>query len=202
MRTLLIGSVAGAEEPLVERLDAAGHDVVRCHHPDGPDFPCSALTEDGCPLEGHCPVDVAITVHREGSPVTARESGATCAVRAGIPLVVVSADDHHPFVAVADVSTGAEGVPRALDRAVAVAAEKRAAPLAAEARRLLEVEGIDAGEVRVDVTRDGDDARIVVWTERPVPDHVANAIATRVHAVDRAGTWPTTRVAVAVGALG
>ena len=198
MRTLLIGSVAGAEEPLVERLDAAGHDVVRCHHPDGPDFPCSALTEDGCPLEGHGPVDVAITVHREGSPVTARESGATCAVRAGIPLVVVSADDHHPFVAVADVSTGAEGVPRALDRAVAVAAEKRAAPLAAEARRLLEVEGIDAGEVRVDVSRDGDLAHLTVRTELSLDARVSGVVATRVHAVDAGGAWPTTKVAVAV----
>lgn len=187
-------------------LEAAGHQVLRCHHVDGPAVPCAGLTSEGCPIEAHGPVDVAIAVHdRADAEATAREAGATCAVRVGIPLLVVGHDT--PFDRWADAITSptfaaddlAADLPAAVDRAIAGAAARRAEPLAAEARRVLEVEGVDAGAVEVEVTRDGDTAHIVVRTERPVPDHVANTIATRVHAVDQQGSWPTTKLGVAVG---
>jgi hypothetical protein len=206
MRTLLIESTPRGATAVASTLEASGHEVVRCHHVDGPAVPCAGLTQDGCPIDGHGPVDVAIAVHDRSEPeATAREAGATCAVRTGIPLLVVGRDT--PFDAWADATATptfaaddlAAELGAAVDRAIAGAAARRAEPLAAEVRRVLEVEGIDAGEVQVEVTRDGDTAHIVVRTERPVTERVANTIATRVHAVDQRASWPTTKLSVAVG---
>lgn len=206
MRTLLIESTPRGSAAVAGTLEASGHQVLRCHQVDGPAVPCAGLTDEGCPIEGHGPVDVAIAVHDPAeADATAREAGATCAVRTGIPLLVVGRDT--PFDRWADATAAptfaaddlASELDSAVGRAIAGAAARRAEPLAAEARRVLEVEGIDAGEVTVEVTRDGDTAHVLVRTERPVPEQVANTIATRVHAVDQRGSWPTTKLGVAVG---
>lgn len=202
MRTLLIESTPNAAGEVAGTLDAAGHDVVRCHHADGPSFPCSGLTDQGCPIEAHGPVDVAIAVRSEaGAEPTSRESGATCAIRIGIPLVVVGQGEQ-PFGEFAESVDSLDEVPEAVDRAIAAAGERRAAPLVAEANRLLESEGVDAGEVQVQVIRDGDTAHIQIRTEKEVSESVANALATRVHAMDAKGSWPTSKVGVAVGRIG
>lgn len=202
MRTLLIESTPNAAGEVASSLDAAGHDVLRCHHADGPSFPCAGLDGDGCPIEAHGPVDVAITVRGDlsGEP-TGRESGATCAIRIGIPLVVVGTGDDQPYEQWAETVATVDEVPDAVQRAIATAGERRAAPLVAEAARLLETEGVDAGELRVDVTREGATAHITIRTEHEVSDAIANALATRVHAVDAQGSWPTDKVSVAVGRL-
>ena len=66
---------------------------------------------------------------------------------------------------------------------------------------MIEAEGVDAGEVRIDVERDGTLALVMIRTERPLPVDVANAVATRLHAVDQRGSWPTTKLSVGVGSL-
>jgi hypothetical protein len=200
MRTLLIESTPEAATEVAGSLDAAGHDVVRCHAADGPSFPCSGLTAEGCPIEAHGPIDVAIAVHAGAGPQpTAREAGATCAARSGIPLVVVGAGDDAPFDGWAETCDHPDELPGAVDRAIAGVAERRAAPLVAEAIRVLEVEGVDGGEVQVQIQREGDTAHIVVLTEHELPEVTANRVATRVHAVDQQGSWPTSKVGVAVG---
>ena len=97
MRTLLIDTSDAGASQVAGSLDAAGHDVVRCHPHEGVTFPCSGLTEDGCPLEGHGPVDVAITVRDGAGEPTSAEAGVTCAIRTGIPVVVVGAAEGHPY---------------------------------------------------------------------------------------------------------
>ena len=202
MRTLLIESTPNAAGSVAGTLDAAGHDVVRCHGEGAPTFPCSGLTAEGCPIEAHGPIDVAIAVHAgAGAEPTAREAGATCAARSGIPLVVLGAGDDHPFEAWAETCDDPAQLPQAVDRAIAGIAARRASPLVAEARRVLAVEGVDAGEVRVEIQRDGDTAHILVRTEHALDEAVANRVATRVHAVDQQGSWPTSKVGVAVGRL-
>jgi hypothetical protein len=205
MRTLLIESTPRGATAVAGTLEASGHDVVRCHHVDGPAVPCAGLTTQGCPLEAGGPVDVAIAVHDPAEPeATAREAGATCAVRTGIPLLVVGRNT--PFDRWADATATptfaaddlAEELATAVQRAIVANAVRRAGPMAAEVRRVLQVEGIDGGEVRVDVVREGDTAHALVHLEQPVPERVAGIIATRVHAVDQQGSWPTTKLAVAV----
>ena len=56
-----------------------------------PAFPCSALTDDGCPLRRNI-VDVALTVRqRPRSQPAPQEDGVTCALRTHVPLVVAGA---------------------------------------------------------------------------------------------------------------
>lgn len=199
MRTLLIESTPTS---VADVLDAAGHDVVRCHHAEGPAFPCAGVTEEGCPLEGPIPVDLAVAVRTEATAQpTADEAGVTCAIRTGLPLVVVGPAGPDPFAPWAEPCASPEAVPEAATRAIDAIARRRAAPMRDEVLRLLAVEGVDAGEVRVEVVRSGDTAEVMIRTERPLDERLANTVATRVHAVDRAGSWPTTKLGVAVGPL-
>jgi hypothetical protein len=199
MRTLLIESTPTS---VADVLDAAGHDVVRCHHAEGPAFPCAGLTEEGCPLEGPIPVDLAVAVRPEASDQpTAEEAGVTCAIRTGLPLVVVGPAGPDPFAPLAEPCDSPDAVPEAAARAIDAIARRRAAPMRDEVLRLLAVEGVDAGEVRVEVVRHGDTAEVMIRTEHPLDERLANTVATRVHAVDRTGSWPTTKLGVAVGPL-
>ncbi|MFN8017587.1 MAG: hypothetical protein U0P45_05640 [Acidimicrobiales bacterium] len=214
MRTLLIDSSspvgvdagldvgAASPGPVVEAaLDAAGHDVVRCHAAGSPAFPCAGLTDDGCPIEAHGPIDVAITVRPEDATApTADEAGATCAIRAGIPLVVLGGAEE-PYAPWAASASSTDDIDEAIDVAIAQLAERRAAPLRAEVRRVLAAECVDAGAIDVEVERTGDTAHIAIRTELEVNEGLANVLATRVHAVDQTGSWPTTKVGVSVGRL-
>lgn len=207
MRTLLIEPTPAGNATVAGALDAAGHDVVRCHPADGPAFPCVGLTDEGCPLERGLDVDVAVAVRDEvAAAPRADEAGVTCAIRTGIPVVVLGprATDGgvaHPFEPWAETCHEPDDLPNAIDRAIDAAADRRAAPLQAEAERVLATEGVDAGEVRVEVRRDGTTARILLRTEVPLEVGLANSIATRLHAVDAAGSWPTSKLSVAVGTL-
>ena len=155
MRTLLIEPTRAQPASLARDLDAAGHEVVRCHPADGPAFPCVGL-EDRCPLDAAAPVDVAIAVRDQARPQpTAEEAGVTCAIRAGLPVVVVGPEGPNPFSAWSESCAGPEGVVAATERAIASVAARRAAPIAAEVERLIALEGVDAGTVEVSVARSG-----------------------------------------------
>ena len=202
MRTLLIEPTPAGASSLAGDLDAAGHQVVRCHPADGPSFPCVGLTHAGCPLDDGSPVDVAIAVRDDaGAPPTADEGAVTCAIRTGIPVVVVGSEGTSPFDEWAETCHDPADLPGAVERAIASVAERRAAPLREEAARLLEVEGIDAGDLDVEVRREGTTAHVVIRTSSPLPIEVANAIATRMQAIDQRGSWPTSKLSVSVGLL-
>jgi len=63
MRVLVVGSVPVSAASATDELEAAGHEVLRCHEESGPAFPCVALADGaGCPLQGE-PVDVVLDVH-------------------------------------------------------------------------------------------------------------------------------------------
>lgn len=202
MRTLLIEPTqVGAS--VADALASAGHNVVRCHEAGAPAFPCAGLTEVGCPLDGRTEIDAAVAVRDQAlAEPTADEAGVTCAIRAGLPVVVLAPEGPSPFAHWSEPCTDATDLPAAIDRAVEATAARRAAPLRAEALRVLAVEGVDAGQVEVEVLRDGDTAQVLVRTEHPLDEKVANTVATRVHAVDARSTWPTSKLGVAVGRIG
>jgi hypothetical protein len=94
MRILVMESETGIATPYEQELVEAGHEVVRCHEPGAPAFPCAGVTDhEACPLE-HGAVDVALLVR---DPIaerpTARESGVACALRARVPVLEPGLDE-------------------------------------------------------------------------------------------------------------
>lgn len=91
---LLIEAHPGDAEIAADRLAAAGHEVHRCYT-DG-DSMCVAVTDGDCPLDEG--IDVALLARGRITPrPTATEGGATCALRAGVPLVELGSDILDPF---------------------------------------------------------------------------------------------------------
>lgn len=113
---MVIESRSGAAAPAVHALEAAGHRVRRCHDHDSSGFPCRGLIDPAdCPLAAHA--DVALLVRDGVAPrPTALGQGATCAIRAGVPLVEAgptTLDPYQPWLAgrieaVADVVAACE----------------------------------------------------------------------------------------------
>ncbi len=196
MRTLLIEPTPSGSASLARDLGAAGHDVVRCHPADGPSFPCAGV-DHACPLEDGRPIDVAIAVRDEArAQPTADEGAVSCAIRAGLPVVVLGPSGANPFSAWSEACHDPADVDDASARAIESVAARRAAPLAAEVERVIALEGEDVGDVSVSVVRRGDLAVVTVRTDRALPKRLAGVVATRIHAVDQVGSWPTTKLSV------
>jgi hypothetical protein len=99
---MIIESHRDAAASAVAALEAAGHHVHRCHDDDSHGFPCRGVIDPaGCPLARH--VDVALLVRLRVAPrPTALEQGATCAIRANVPVVEdgpAALDPYQPWLA-------------------------------------------------------------------------------------------------------
>lgn len=145
MRVLVVGTLPSAVERASSELAAAGHEVLLCHEPGEPPFPCAALEEGrSCPLDG-APVDVVVTARDRPWPRPSPfEDGAVCALRRHLPLVVAGGLVH-PFRrwVTAEVHRN--------DDLVAACEEAAAAPLTrhgeiatAAISKTLEQSGVDA----------------------------------------------------------
>lgn len=78
-------------------LERRGHNVLRCHDPEGPSFPCVGLAADSaCPVDTGADVIVTARAHPIPQPAR-REVAVTCAVRGGVPLIVAGNTILHPF---------------------------------------------------------------------------------------------------------
>ena len=109
---LLITSDDEDVSAVEEDLLAAGFEIRRCHE-GGERFPCTGIAGGECPLDVTGGVDVAVDVRQHPWPdPTALEVGVTCALRAGVPVVVVGRRGH-PFEAWATASVdGVVGIGR------------------------------------------------------------------------------------------
>ncbi|NUP54175.1 MAG: hypothetical protein HOW97_43705, partial [Catenulispora sp.] len=97
MRILLTESTPGAAKRAEEMFRAAGYDIAFCHPEHGPGNDCVVFRG-----ASHCPlrtseIDVVVDVRAADGPQTARELGATCAVRAQRRLVVAGPADPATF---------------------------------------------------------------------------------------------------------
>ncbi|MHB1137369.1 MAG: hypothetical protein ACYC2O_00335 [Microthrixaceae bacterium] len=97
LQVMVIENHPGVAAAAEVELRAAGHEVHRCHEPDGSGFPCLGVVGDrSCPLD-HA-IDVALLVRRGVSPrATLIEDGVTCALRAAVPVVEDGTDLFDPF---------------------------------------------------------------------------------------------------------
>ncbi len=136
MRGLVVETDVGAADDAIARLEAAGHEVARCHdrgerHP----FPCAGLSAPGaCPLDGSG-VDVALSVRARPMPTPAAlEDGGVCALRARVPLVVTGQTVWNPFVRLPG-ATVAHGDVVAACETVATSPVERDGEIAREALR-------------------------------------------------------------------
>jgi hypothetical protein len=142
-----------------------------------------------CPLDHDRGVDAAVVV-REGADAAlgTGDWGAVCALRAGVPLVVVGAGDADPLVERAAAQAAAADVTGALEAAVAqgVTVQERAA--GGEVERLLASAGV-AGSSRVEVRRNGRDLRAMatlpVGADRATRDRIGAHLAGLLTRTDR-----------------
>jgi hypothetical protein len=94
---LVLQSRPHTSDDAIEALQSAGHRIHRCHDEDSAGFPCrGAVDHDACPLDRE--LDVALLVRHGVQPhPTPLEAGATCAIRADLPIVELGTDLLDPF---------------------------------------------------------------------------------------------------------
>lgn len=84
----MVESDQGAADEVMRRLQDAGHEIEGCFGSGMRAFPRKALATPGrCPLDT-AEVDAVLVRRRPWPRPTPREQGVTCALRAGVPLVV------------------------------------------------------------------------------------------------------------------
>ena len=109
-RTVLaVGTDDWAIEQSAAALEVAGHTVHRCHEPGEETFPCNAFRPGrGCPLDAG--VDAVVTSRARPMDIPAAgETGVTCGLRAGLPLIVNGISRHSPFNDLAVSIVGEQG---------------------------------------------------------------------------------------------
>lgn len=196
---LIVENHHGAARQAEEELVAAGHRVHRCHRPGARGFPCvGVLDPDACPLEGH--VDVALLVRDHVTPrPQPLESGVSCAIRAGIPIVEEGSDVLDPYEQWVDerVMPGHEVVP-ACERAADGAFDVLRAHVRRRTAALLTAAGITPDDVEVRVEPDGDALQVVLVVDGEVDRALHQALAVRVLDAVRADRRTYGRVGVDV----
>jgi len=96
LHVLVIENEQGVADAAVDELEASRHVVHRCFAQGAPSFPCLAITNPRrCPLYGE--IDVVLAVRDDRRPVTPYELGISCAVRAGVPVVVLAPEGADRF---------------------------------------------------------------------------------------------------------
>jgi hypothetical protein len=175
---LLVESAPHAGDAVACELEAGGHRVHRCHRPEGGAFPCVGLESGDCPLDAG--VDVALVVrHRVLPHPTPFESGATCAIRAEVPLVEVGPDVLDPFEPWAHRCTSRDVV-QACRTASAEPYRVLEEAVLERLRTLLDASGTDPGSVSCVVTNDK--PRLDVRLIGPdLPPALRQALAVRAH---------------------
>lgn len=97
MRVLVVGTEDWAIEQAAGQLARSGCQVLACHEPGEPPFPCNAVIPGRvCPLTAGFDVAVTVRTRALDQPAPA-EMGAVCALRAGKPLISAGMPGRNPF---------------------------------------------------------------------------------------------------------
>ena len=177
MDVLVVETTSGAAHREIEALQAAGHRVHRCHDEAADGFPCRAVTEGDCPIDGG--IDVGLIVRPRVTPrSTDREQGVGCMVRAGIPIVEEGPAVLDPFEG---YLTGR--VAGSVVEACTEAAERGLEPLRedimARLARLIGAAGLRSEDFAIRFFRRGPDLRVEIGGP-DAPRAIQAAMAVRV----------------------
>lgn len=173
LRVLVVERQPGEADAKMTALRAAGHDVVGCFEAGQTTLPCKGfLGEAGCPLDER-PIDVALDVRGDGGPPDSdREAGVRCAMRRGVPVMVLGdaeGIDNSQWVA-ATLAMDDPGVEERLATIASDGFDVVARHALDVARQVLQLRGHDAelATVEVAVGRDADRllVRIALGHER------------------------------------
>lgn len=178
---LLLESHPRVGELAAIELTAAGHRIHRCHR-DRHDFPCAVLVDgERCPIDAG--IDVAVLVRRPFEPLpTQRETGATCARRAGIPIVEqgpAELDPWEPWIQARvdpdspDLALVTAGIAGRVDAPAESAIRRTLAPLLQAAR-------IDPTAVGCSLERTGSNVAVHITLPEPADRSLRSAISVRV----------------------
>ena len=177
-RALLLSSDDETLADVEAHLADAGFDVRRCHEPGAPAFPCANLAGGDCPLSLPGGVDVVVDVRTHPWPLpTGREIGVTCALRARVPVVVVTSSGH-PFEswATATVPPGTD-LAEACEDAIAAGLEEARAAVVDAVAAVFATHGLAGTPASVRLERRL--GRLHATIEAAVPRPVAGMAATR-----------------------
>lgn len=192
LAVLVLESHDGVAAAVAEKLEAAGHQIFRCHEPGAANFPCAALTDGGtCPLDTG--IDVAVTARTRSPWPTAREDGVACALRAGVPVVEVNDGTPSPFLGrtfpeCADVVTSCEAAARTRFESLERDVVRRLAPLASR-------KGIAPDDLSCEVHKHGEALEVRV-VGPVVPMALQQAFSVRVLDAVRVARLPHGEVSV------
>jgi hypothetical protein len=173
-RALLVSS---DDDPLdaAERalLDAA-FDVHRCHAPGSPSPLCTGIVTGECPLDVAGGIDVLVDVRQHPWPLPTRhEIGVTCALRAGVPVVVVGRAPHPFSDRAAATVDGIEGLGRVCEDAMSDALDAGRAAVQEAVGAVLELHGHADAPMSARLERKGEALRVRIAVD------VARAVGSR-----------------------
>ena len=170
MRVLVVESEPAAAGDVVNVLEAAGHEVVRCHEEGLPAFPCNGILRGSCPVDANA-VDVAVTARSHVHPTpTPLEDGMTCAIRHEVPLVLVGMGALNPFERFGTREVRDAGsVVTACEQAHLERVRYTSALVSEVVRRVCELFGQESAGMSVETTVDG--GRIVATVALPYAAH-------------------------------
>lgn len=178
MKILVLESDAGVAASEIRRLEAAGHEVARCHEPGDPAFPCAALSDPhACPAEHGADVTLLVRAPDATEPTTL-EDGVSCSIRRRIPVVVAGTGAVNPYASFA-VTAGASDV---VERVEAVARGNQPGHADAARAALTEVldrAGVDPSTVDVRVYRRGNDLLVSLGLPQDLESFHRQAAAVR-----------------------
>jgi hypothetical protein len=178
LRVLVLESDRGAATAAIGQLSAAGHDVVRCHEPNAPAFPCRAIGGDEhCPLRDDI-VDVALTMRSQPrSQPAPHEDGVSCAIERHVPLVIGGSTALNPFAPWAsEVLDRSDNVAAACERAAAAPLPRHGARATSALTEVLQVHDLEHVMPSVIVRRVRGNLLVTVHGAEEL-DHAAKAMA-------------------------
>jgi len=187
MDVLVLEHRRGSARAAVDELEAAGHRVHACHDPDQSAFPCRGVVDpQSCPLEG--PVDVALVVRHHNHPTTsALESGVSCALRLGVPVVEDGPSALDPFEPWITARVGTESVIDTCQRAIDLAHDPVLADITARCAPLLVDHGLDPASLTGALELTWPRLQVRLRLREPSAPRLREAIAVRALDAVRAG---------------
>jgi hypothetical protein len=189
MKVLVLESELGAASTAIAELEAAGHEVKRCHEPGARPFPCVGLDPGTCPLEAEA-IDVAVTVRGKiDSRPSPYEDGITCALRRRIPVVVAGLTAINPFAPFDAVAASSADVVEACEQAATGARLEHEAVATAALDQTLRAAALPVSSARASVVSDGGALRVTLFvppeSTKGVRDMAVVRVAGALRAFDR-----------------